>query len=138
MIATTPVVAIVCGSRDGQPGWRLVERALDVFDGDIMPLSHVIVGSYRGTDREAFDWAMRRERDGSVLNAKWKTGVRKGPAEGPIRNRRMPQFALRAQVCLSFPGDRGTHDMRDVARSIGLPLWLCEVGHTFDWQLEVT
>ncbi len=129
---------IVCGGRNGQPH-GVTWRGMDAFTRDVLAVSHVIVGSFRGTDQEAFLWAMARELDGSILNARWKTGERKGPAEGPMRNRRMPKFAVTPRAVLTFPGGSGTRDMCSVARVVGLPLWGYAVRESGEWawKLEV-
>jgi hypothetical protein len=118
---------IVCGGRDGQ-AYGLTWRALDQFDRDISRIEHLITGSRRGTDGEADSWAIKRERVASTVPALWETGemALKGrkAAEGPIRNRRMPAL-FNVHAVLAFPGDRGTADMKYVARELQIPLFVC-------------
>jgi hypothetical protein len=131
--------AIVCGSRNGAGSFNVVRRALDAFDHDHGQLEHVIVGSRKGVDRDAFEWAMERERMATIVPARWTTGgARRG--EGPLRNRRMTE-KFSVHVVLAFPGAEGTEDMKSVARAEHIPLWVCVVhganrGARFDWMRE--
>lgn len=127
---------IVCGSRDGIY-LGTVERALDEWDRAHGKIEHLIVGSEQGVDWAAYQWAKKRERMRTVVPAQWETGGR-GKAEGPIRNRRMPdKFSVHA--VLSFPGGPGTEDMKKVAREQRIPLWICSLHGDqkhFDWLRE--
>lgn len=123
---------IVCGSRDGMRCWDLVARALSSFDHDRFSIQHVIVGSLRGVDRAAFDWALKFERSATVVPAHWND---LGKAAGPARNERMYR-EHKPDAVIAFPGGRGTEHMKLVATRAHCPLWTCEVtGEREDhWQ----
>lgn len=126
---------IACGSRDGQ-GMQVVERALNQFDREILRIDHAIVGSYRGTDRAIFDWALKVERVATVVSAKWLTGGNKR-AEGPIRNERMPRLFPNVKAVLAFPGGDGTESMVGIAKRLHIPVWRCIVhGTKWEWARD--
>lgn len=117
---TSPVMraVIVCGPRDGT-GQLVVARALDTLGAEqlarrIPRFEYLVVGSWRGTDREAWYWALEREIPVLVCSAKWNTGKRGGPAEGPIRNSFMLEWVKPVAV-LGFSGGPGTADMMSKA-----------------------
>lgn len=109
--------AIVCGPRDGT-GQQIVNQALDCAVGEwfsgLPRFDYLVVGSDRGTDLEAWFWAMRREIPCLICPAKWLTGSVRGPAEGPIRNRFQYRW-VRPVVTLGFMGGTGTKDMMSVS-----------------------
>ncbi len=124
---------IVCGSRDGC-GVGVVERALTAFDRDTLRLEHVIVGSHRGVDGDAANWALRHERIITIVPAEWN---RFGKAAGPTRNERMPQL-FQVRGVLAFPGGAGTAGMVSIARREHIPLWHCLIsGHHWQWRREL-
>jgi hypothetical protein len=120
---TTIHTAIVCGGREGVvppdlktaptrdqlAQWAALGRfALTSFREDhATELQHVVVGSKRGCDWLAFQWATDHEIDATVAPAKWSKQKR---AAGPIRNRRMLDV-YQPQAVLALPGGRGTADM---------------------------
>lgn len=117
------VGALICGPREGS-GIDMVWYALDEArrHPDIPRFNMVIVGSNRGTDYEAWLWAMKHELPALVYPAKWNTGRIGGRPEGPVRNREMYCFSG-PRVALGFPGNRGTKDMMDVVTSGRTPSW---------------
>jgi hypothetical protein len=132
MADPTPSRVIVCGSRDGiGPG--LVERALGAFDRDISNVLHLIVGSHKGVDGDAWYWALKNERPCTIVPAEWN---KLGKAAGPKRNERMPEL-FSVHAVLAFPGGTGTANMIDVARKHHIPLWHCSVrGQHWQWMRD--
>jgi hypothetical protein len=130
---------IVCGSRDGAPYGEVdrgMHAARDVVLRDhIVAFDHVVVGSRKGVDAEAFDWALRQEIMATVVPAKWKTGER-GRIEGPLRNRRMTiEYRASLLAVLAFAGGAGTADMIGAAKEAQLPVyrWL---GRADGWRRD--
>ena len=117
------VAALVCGPRDGT-GLEIVWKALDAARVDPrMPRFNMLVtGSRRGTDLEAFDWAIHNELVSAIYPAKWKTGKVGGKPEGMIRNGDMHRWSTPA-VTLAFPGGDGTAGMMRISTSAGTPSW---------------
>jgi hypothetical protein len=115
--------AIVCGPRDGT-GREEVARALDLARATltIPRFGYITVGSNRGTDHEAWLWAMERELPALTCPARWKTGRYKGPREGPERNRAMYAW-VKPVVVLGFSGGTGTAGMMEIACAGGTPAW---------------
>jgi hypothetical protein len=112
---------IVCGGRDGQP-YGEVAHGMDCLRG-IVDFNAVVVGSNKGTDRQAFDWAVTHELIATVVMAQWLTGTPKGRAAGPTRNSRMPRLFPSVRAVAAFPGGDGTEDMVAKAVSGQLPTW---------------
>lgn len=129
---TTPSRVIVCGSRDGiGPG--LVERALTAFDRDIAQVLHLIVGSHKGVDGDAWYWALKRELPCTIVPAQWTT---LGKSAGPRRNERMLEL-FSVHAVLAFPGGTGTANMVSVARKNHVELWHCNVsGQHWQWMRD--
>ena len=77
----------------------------------------LIVGDATGADAHARAWAEDRGIKPRVFYAYWRE---EGPAAGPLRNQRMVDEA--PDLCLAFPGGKGTADA--VARCIkaGIPV----------------
>lgn len=125
---------IVCGSRDGCTLFKGVIDPLCWFEHEHGPIFHVIVGSRKGTDYQAWLWAMEREIPATIVPAEW---AKHGKAAGPIRNRRMLEL-FSVHAVLAFPGGRGTEDMKQAAREAHVPLYVCAVrGSSFEWFEEV-
>jgi hypothetical protein len=109
---------IVCGSRGGL-SYPFVAQGLGTFDREVKHIDHVIVGSFRGVDREAHTWAVNHERVVTVVSAAWSELKE---AAGPLRNERMA-YQFNPSAVLAFPGGPGTANMKKVARLLGLPLY---------------
>lgn len=125
---------IVCGSRDGA-SYGEVEYAMDRARDwlDMPAFNFVVVGSRKGVDVRAFDWAMHREIPAAIVPALWQTGGR-GKGEGPIRNRRM--LALFPTVAvLAFPGGSGTEDMVAAAKGGAFNVWRW-LGRADGWRRD--
>lgn len=122
--------AIVCGPRNGT-GPMVVHTALTALRGEciarIPRFDYFVVGSYRGTDREAFEWGIEEEAPVLICPARWNTGLVRGPAEGPRRNSFMLKW-VKPVLVLGFPGGPGTDDMMSRACRACVP--------TYWWSLH--
>jgi hypothetical protein len=80
-------------------------------------IEQVVSGGATGADAEGERWA--RSRGVSVITypADWETY---GRAAGPIRNKLMAQ---NAEAVALFPGGRGTANMEQEARAVGLEIF---------------
>lgn len=102
---------LVFGGRD----YQFRETVFSVLDGYLSTYGDDLIiihgGCSTGADRFTDQWAHDREVDCLRVPAKW---IRHGsPQAGPIRNRRMAK-AYRPGEAVSFPGGRGTRNMRSV------------------------
>ncbi|MCP4549490.1 MAG: DUF2493 domain-containing protein [bacterium] len=107
---------IVCGGRD-YPHDGTVARLLNAI-ADVREIREVVHGGARGVDEQAGGWAYTCTDHGErVYTAQW---VKHGKAAGPIRNSEMAKAG--ADLCIAFPGGRGTADMVSKARTAGIPV----------------
>lgn len=105
---------LVCGGRDF--GDRdAVFRALDKIHAET-PISTLIHGDAMGADSLADLWANLRGVRRVKCPANW-TGD--GKSAGPRRNQWMLQF-LKPVLVVAFPGGRGTANMVQQARAVGV------------------
>lgn len=85
-----------------------------LFNDDVT----LIVGDATGVDAmarksgEALGWSVE------VFNADWDEH---GRAAGPIRNKRMIEEG-RPDICIAFPGGRGTQNCMEQAEQAGIPV----------------
>ncbi len=93
---------LVCGGRYNADALT-VARYLDPYRTQA-PL--VIQGGANGADYLAKQWAVRSGVHYAEVPALWDTHGRKA---GPLRNQAM--LALKPDVCIAFPGGRGTDNM---------------------------
>lgn len=116
---------LVCGGRDFCD-WSAVYRELDAILAHRrslgLPASSLAIleGGARGADRFARWWAGDRGVSFHEEPADWS---RHGRRAGIIRNQAMADMA--PDLCLAFPGGRGTADMVARCRSAGIPVKLC-------------
>jgi hypothetical protein len=99
---------LVCGGRTFRDR-AMVFAALDCLHG-ATPIGCIIEGGAKGADTFAREWARSRSvavKTFEVTKAEWD---RLGLAAGPIRNARMLSDG-EPDLCLAFPGNRGTADM---------------------------
>ncbi len=118
------VAALVCGPRDGT-GLEIVWKALDAarVHPQMPRFNMLVTGSRRGTDLEAFDWAIYNELVSVIYPAKWKTGQVGGKPEGMIRNADMYRWCTPALV-LGFPSPgTGTAGMMKISVAGNTPSW---------------
>lgn len=120
---------IIAGGRDYQ-FTAMDEAALDRINA-FNPISLVICGGASGADECGKQWAISRSIPLEVIDAPWDDTAGKPPSQvgyhrsgrpywkgaGPARNRLM---AMRADAVAVFPGDRGTRNMRAIAKKHGL------------------
>lgn len=76
---------------------------------DSLPIGEVVSGGATGADAGGEDWARSKGIPITRFDADWDTH---GRAAGPIRNRKMAQYA---DAVALFPGGRGTISMRSEA-----------------------
>lgn len=118
-----PLKLLVCGGRNFA-NVPLVWRTLDSILRDRGPVCLVIEGAsddvtgpYLGADYWANQWARSRFIEDLRFHADWKNF---GRSAGPIRNRLM--IDLKPDLCVAFPGGRGTNNMKTLARAAMIPV----------------
>ena len=111
-------VVLVCGGRD-VGDQRMVWDALDGLHAD-RRITRIVHGDARGADCLASAWAMSRRVPQDRYPADWK---RHGRVAGPIRNAAMLAKS-RPDLCVAFPGGRGTTDMVGRCRAACVPVLL--------------
>lgn len=104
--------AIICGG-----------RAYEFTAGDIawldalresLPITGVMTGGASGADCAGKMWAIRNKIPSLQIRPDWRGH---GKTAGPIRNAEMARWG---DVCICFPGGRGTADMARQAKARGL------------------
>jgi predicted Rossmann-fold nucleotide-binding protein len=108
---------LVCGGRDYQ-NRSLVYVALGRIH-DNWGISCIIQGGADGADQLAIEWAGANGVIVGTFLADWKA---RGPAAGPMRNKRMIVEG-KPDYVIAFPGGRGTADMVRQAEAAGLEVW---------------
>ncbi|HVX20936.1 MAG TPA: DUF2493 domain-containing protein [Acidimicrobiales bacterium] len=110
---------IVCGGRNFT-GRAAVYRELDALLRENRTLT-VVQGGAPGADDLALAWCMNPGVMGSIepitYLASWDLY---GNAAGPRRNQEMADAG--ADLCIAFPGGRGTEDMVRRATRAGIPV----------------
>jgi hypothetical protein len=101
---------IVCGGRDFDDRDSAF-AALDRIHAET-PITVVVHGGARGGDTMAGEWAAARSVSVEVFAADWQRHRR---AAGPMRNQQMADSG--ADLCVAFPGGKGTADMMRRARA---------------------
>ena len=101
---------LVCGGRDYSDYARVLH-----FIKSLRP-TVVIHGDYRGADKLADRAARSLGIPVEPYPALWADY---GPSAGPLRNQEMIDEG-KPDVCLAFPGDKGTADMVTRAKAAGL------------------
>jgi hypothetical protein len=81
------------------------------------PITTIVTGGANGADALAKRWAMERDVDYVNCPAKWG---KHGPAAGPIRNAHMLDNLGPFDLVVTFPGGKGTADLRQKAVMRGL------------------
>lgn len=110
---------LVCGSRDGFAG---IKHALDSLVTASGKPDVVMHGGSRGVDTEAHLWARAAGIQTAEVAALWGYG---GVA-GPLRNSLMASMVHAASKggadvrVIAFPGGRGTANMVQCAKGLGL------------------
>lgn len=101
----------------------LVFAALDAIHFE-EPITRVAHGGCEGADALADEWAETRGIDRQPYFADWK---RYGNPAGPIRNQEMLE-AERPDAVIALPGGRGTKNLVERARMMGLRIIKVEGG----------
>lgn len=120
---------IICGGRD----YEFTEADKAFLDKMLteLPITEVLEGGSTGADFEARIWSSERGVPYATYDAEWDNITAPGAVvryrahdgkpynalAGPWRNEKM---ATLAQVCIVFPGNRGTADMVKRAHRHGL------------------
>lgn len=108
---------LVCGGRDYAD-----QAALNnVLDGihAAQAVTVLIEGGSKGADRFARMWAQARSIPVLTFSAGWREY---GASAGPIRNARMLEQG-RPDICVAFPGGKGTDDMVAKAAGAGIRVY---------------
>lgn len=117
---------IVTGGRDYDPqgqGRRNVGSVLSAIHA-VKRIETIVHGrcwnpkdadTHTGADFWAFIWAKNHNVEHEPYPADWKAF---GRAAGPLRNTKMAE--LGADLCIAFPGGRGTDDMTRKATTVGI------------------
>ena len=71
--------------------------------------TEIVTGYASGVDTCARQWAESRNIPYKPFLARWKE---LGKAAGPVRNKKLAQYA---DICIVFPGGKGTQNMRKQA-----------------------
>ena len=80
-------------------------------------IDYVISGGDTGADEFGKNFAIKNRINGIIYSAEWD---KYGKKAGPTRNERM---AKDADICILFPGGRGTADMKRRAALHGLDVY---------------
>lgn len=104
--------ACICGGRN----YVLTQADAKWLDGlrQSLPITEIIHGDATGADAGAKKWATLRGVPQRAFPADWNCY---GSPAGPMRNQVMAEIA---EVCIAFPGGRGTADMIARAEAHGL------------------
>lgn len=113
---------LVCGGRD----WTDYETLSSTLDElhEKLKFTLLIHGGALGADYLADIWAKNRMIPTKAYPADWK---KFGTRAGPIRNKQM-LVEGRPDVCVAFPGGRGTADMKKKCLKNGTEVY--EVGES--------
>lgn len=101
------VKVIICGGRSHKLSMADHMLLDDLNDG--LTFTKVLSGGCSGVDQAAEEWAKERNIPIEQFIPDW---VAEGKKAGPLRNEEM---AKQADMCICFPGGRGTRDMMDRA-----------------------
>lgn len=108
---------IVCGGRhyaDRMRVYDILDRVKAKHEADLF----VIQGGATGADALAADWASLRGMPCAEVKALWDFYEKRA---GPLRNGWM--LLLQPDGVVAFPGQDGTRNMVEQARSVGVPVW---------------
>ncbi len=122
---------LVCGGRNYKDAFAVAQLLLALHQRT--PFTKVIHGDARGADRLAGTWAQSIGIPVVAYPARWDL---EGRAAGPRRNQRMLDQE-HPDLCVAFPGGRGTADMTTRAHAAGLPIVALEPRVLDGWQRGV-
>jgi hypothetical protein len=129
------VTVLVCGGRKYSDAARVASALGKIHKAT--PITRLVHGNAGGldpalltdvgADRLAGIWAAARGIDVQPYPADWD---KFGRAAGPMRNQIMLD-AERPQLCVAFPGGKGTADMIARSERAGVPVHLVPGRHDF-------
>jgi hypothetical protein len=105
------LIVVIAGGRD----YQFTDE--DKSKLDALPIAEVVSGGAKGADQFGEQWAESRGIPVRRFPADWKAH---GRAAGPIRNRKMAEYA---DAVALFPGGRGTESMRKEAEKAGATVY---------------
>lgn len=103
---------IIAGGRN----YKMMRRDFDRLD-DITGVTEVVSGCAQGVDSAGEGWARNRIIPVKRFPADWDVF---GKRAGILRNREMANYA---DAVALFPGGRGTANMFEVAKELGLKIF---------------
>lgn len=106
---------IIAGGRDNDD-YQLLCTVIKWRD---KPITEVVSGGAQGVDRLGEEWAYDNNVPVKVFPADWTA---QGNAAGPIRNRKMAQYAD-ALIAIWDGHSKGTRNMISEAKRAGLDVW---------------
>lgn len=116
------LVLLVAGGREISPADdRALRACLDGINREA-GVALVIHGNARGADNTADEWACALGIHTARVRALWHVEPRR--AAGPRRNAAMARLAPAIDLAVIAPGGRGTADMTEKCRRLGVPVWL--------------
>ncbi len=121
---------IVAGSRR-ITDYNVVKEAIDGLVAQGMAITTIIEGTARGVDRLASRYAQEHALENIRVPAEWKLYQR---GAGIQRNRRMAEMGD-AMLALWDGRSRGTMNMIQIAKSLGLPVTVVNVTSTGDGDI---
>jgi hypothetical protein len=110
------MIVLVTGGREYRNTKRLF-AVLDRFHAE-RQFTFLIHGDAAGADHMAHRWCKRRGVQPVAMEALWDTD---GNSAGSRRNKRMLDFA-KPDLCIAFPGGRGTANMMRLCHEAGVEL----------------
>jgi hypothetical protein len=91
--------------------------AIDIINTLYGPITEIVSGSCTGADKGGESYAKLRGIDLKIFKADWN---RNGKAAGPIRNKKMAEYA---DGVVLFPGGRGTQSMYNEAKKAKIKIF---------------
>lgn len=110
---------IIAGGR----AYQLDQSDWRILDSLKSSITEVVCGCAPGADEAGKNWAESRGILVTPFPADWRTH---GRAAGPIRNRKMAEYA---EAVILFPGGKGTRNMLEEAKISGLKILSNTSGH---------
>lgn len=110
------MILLVTGGRNYENREELYQ-VLDKLHAE-RGFTYLVHGNARGADSLAHEWAVSRGVQPVAMEALWDA---EGLAAGHNRNRRMLEFR-KPDLCVAFPGGRGTANMMRQARDMDIEL----------------
>lgn len=112
------MIIIVCGGRDYVNRIHVFSVLSELHSQ--CAITGVVNGGAHGADSLATEWADSVGVKAVIFFPDWRKYKN---SAGPIRNRRMASES-RAELCVAFPGGRGTQDMIDAATERGISVMM--------------